>query len=169
MRLPEMRKCCFCIPLRPGIILCGYVNMAFSLLALSCLVVTVELKKTTVTNDASIEAVTSTVLFCILGMSVLLNVMLLVAGYQKDIPMLRLYNYFALATTFAMLMPALVLLFKMQYVEWWAAFGAIAMQCYVIVLVRSEVIRLEMKLINRAQTTARTDQVIDVPDTETLI
>ncbi|XP_063529983.1 uncharacterized protein LOC134741142 [Cydia strobilella] len=169
MRVPEMRKCCFCIPLRPGIILCGYVNIAFSLLALSCLVVTVELKKTTVTNDASIEAITSTILFCILGMSVLLNVMLLVAGFQKDIPMLRLYNYFALATTIAMLMPALVLLFRLQYVQWWAAFGAIAMQCYVIVLVRSEVIQLEMKLFNRGQTTVRTNHAIDVPDTDTLI
>ncbi|XP_061706963.1 uncharacterized protein LOC133517629 [Cydia pomonella] len=169
MRVPEMRKCCFCIPLRPGIILCGYVNIAFSLLVLSCLVITVELKKKTVTNDASIEAVTSTVLFCILGMSILLNVMLLVAGFQKDIPMLRLYNYFALATAFAMLMPALVLLFRLQYVEWWAALGAIVMQCYVIVLVRSEVIRLEGKLFNLGQTTARTDQVVDVPDTETLI
>ncbi|XP_047987634.1 uncharacterized protein LOC125227372 [Leguminivora glycinivorella] len=172
MRVPEVRKCCLCIPLRPGIILCGYVNIAFSLLALSCLVITVELKKQSVTHDASIEAITSTVLFCILGMSVLLNVMLLVAGFQKDIPMLRLYNYFALGTTFAMLTSALVLLFRLQYVEWWAAFGAIAMQCYVIVLVRSEVIRLEMKLCNRQTAQANTDQsdhVIDVPDTDTLV
>lgn len=56
-----------------------------SLIALACLVVTVELKKRTLTNDASLEDVTSTVLFCILGMSVLLNAMLLVAGFQVPI------------------------------------------------------------------------------------
>ncbi|XP_073941473.1 uncharacterized protein isoform X2 [Choristoneura fumiferana] len=141
-----------------------------SLFALACLVVTVELKKRTLTNDASLEAITSTVLFCILGMSVLLNAMLLVAGFQKDIPMLRLYNYFALATTLAMLVPALVLLYKQQFVSCWASFIAIVMQCYVIILVRSEVVKLEIKLYGpEEKCIEQPEQVVEVPDTETLI
>ncbi|XP_041975845.1 uncharacterized protein LOC121730749 [Aricia agestis] len=143
MFVPHVKRCCFCLPLRSGIILFAYVNIIFSVLSVACLVMTTELQKVSITNDASVEVVTSTVLFSILGMGVILNFLLLIAGYQKDICMLRLYIAYLMATMLAALVPIIILLSRKIFIEVTIALIALALQLYVIILVRSEVIKLE--------------------------
>ncbi|KAJ2944572.1 hypothetical protein O0L34_g3923 [Tuta absoluta] len=164
----KVNKCCFCCSLRWGIILFAYINVMLSAFAVACLVITTELHKDTIIAHDSLENVTATVLFAILGMGVLLNVLLLVAGYQKDITMLKLYNYYAVATTIAALIPTFILLSRMYVTEVCAASFAIVMQCYVIVLVRSEILMLKQKQMRRNQV-ATNEHLIVVPDTTVLI
>lgn len=54
----------------------------FSMAAVTCLVITTELKKSKLIDGSSLEVVTSTILFSIFGMSVILNMMLLFASCQ---------------------------------------------------------------------------------------
>ncbi|XP_049866801.1 uncharacterized protein LOC126367327 isoform X1 [Pectinophora gossypiella] len=164
----KVNKCCFCCSLRWGIILFAYINVVFFLIAMACLVVTTELHKSKITGEASLEVITATVLFTILGMGVVLNVMLLFAGYHKDISMLRLYNYYAAATIVASLVPTFILLSRLQVAAVCAAAFAIVMQCYVVVLVRSTILKLKSKAARRGQDTSTAEQ-IDVPDRDSLI
>ncbi|CAG9784604.1 unnamed protein product [Diatraea saccharalis] len=170
VNVPEVRKCCFCFPLRYGIILFGIINIIFSLLAIASLVFTTELRRVSLTNGSSLEDVTSTVLFSILGLGVILNFVLLVGGCQKDISMLRLYNYYAVLTCLAALVPLFILLYRKQYTDVYAAFVAIVMQIYVIVLVRSETLKLEKELlISQEAQRAYEDEIITIPDNVTLL
>ncbi|CAH2234009.1 jg9911 [Pararge aegeria aegeria] len=171
VKVPDVNHCCFCLPLRPGIILFAYINILFSILAVTCLIITTELQRATITRDASsVEAITSTILFSILGMGIILNILLLVAGYQKDISMLRLYNYYAVATALAALIPSAFLLSREMFIEVTIALAAIAMQCYVIVLVRSEVVKLEEKqLVTLEEIQANLLEQVDVSDRVTLV
>ncbi|XP_011555138.3 uncharacterized protein LOC105386314 [Plutella xylostella] len=166
--VPEVQKCCFCVPLRSGIIILAYINIIFSVLSIACLVVTTELRRATLTHDQRLDAMTSTVLFSILGMGVLLNILLLFAGCQKDESMLRLYSYYAVATMLAALVPTCILLARDQYVDVAAALLAIVTQCYVVVVVRSEVLVLEKRRLgDQAPRTA--EEVVAVPEHETLL
>ncbi|XP_013133589.1 PREDICTED: uncharacterized protein LOC106099567 [Papilio polytes] len=168
VKVPEVEKCCFCIPLRGGIIIFGYINIILSVCAVTCLVIRTELQRLSVTNDASLEVVTSTVLFSILGMGVILNILLLVAGYQRDLLMLRLYNYYAVATTLAAQVPIFMLLSRGMLFEVFTALFALLMQCYVIVLVRSEVMKLEQEEMEHEEL-AENQLTVVVPDSVTLL
>ncbi|XP_026752435.2 uncharacterized protein LOC113512718 [Galleria mellonella] len=167
MKLPEVKRCCFCLPLRKGIIIFGCINILLTLFATACLFVTTELRKSTITNGSSLEVVTSTVLFSILGMAVILNILLLVAGCQKDATMFRLYNFYGIASVLATLIPTFILLSRLQTLEACVTFSAIVMQCYVIVLVRSEILKLEKQTKNDLESAS--PDVVDVPDRDTLL
>ncbi|XP_023954706.2 uncharacterized protein LOC112058231 [Bicyclus anynana] len=170
VKVPDVNRCCFYLPLRPGIILFAYVNILFSLLSVTCLIISTELQHSSLTDDASLETITTTILFSILGMGIILNFLLLVAGHQKDISMLRLYNYYAVATALAAFIPTAFLLSKEMFLEVVIALVAIAMQCYVIVLVRSEVVKLEEKqLITLEDLHSGLQEQVDVSDCVTLV
>ncbi|KPI93993.1 hypothetical protein RR46_13158 [Papilio xuthus] len=151
-----------------GLSLLRVVPWILSVCAVACLVIRTELQRLSVTNDASLEVVTSTVLFSILGMGVILNILLLVAGYQRDMLMLRLYNYYAVATTLAALVPIFILLSRGMLFEVFTALFALIMQCYVIVLVRSEVVKLEHEEMTH-EDHAENQLTVVVPDTVTLL
>ncbi|XP_012548375.2 uncharacterized protein LOC101742355 [Bombyx mori] len=171
VKVPDVKKCCFCIPLRRGILLFGIVNIIISIVAVSFLVITTELHRSTALNDNTMEVTTSTVLFSIFGMSMILNILLLVAGYQKDISMLRLYNYYGVVTIFAALIPTFMLLSRKMVFKVLAAFIAIAMQIYVIILVRSEIVKLEkaqIKIDDEVPPPCPEEAFVDA-DTETLL
>ncbi|XP_059059392.1 uncharacterized protein LOC131852695 [Achroia grisella] len=168
IKVPEVNRCCFCLPLRKGIITFGCINIILTLFAAACLVVTTELRKLTITHGSSFEVVTSTVLFSILGMGVILNMLLLVAGCQQDISMFRLYNFYGVATVLATLVPTFILLSRLQTLEACVTLAAIAMQCYVIVLVRSEIVKMEEQAKTDLES-ARHNDIVDVPDRDTLL
>ncbi|KAL0848958.1 hypothetical protein ABMA28_013346 [Loxostege sticticalis] len=168
VKVPEVKRCCCCFPLRYGILIFGFINVLFSLLAVACLVVTTELKRSTLTGSSSLEVATATVLYSILGMGVILNIILLVGGCQKDISMLRLYNYYTVLTILAAAVPLIILLSRKQFVDVCAGLVAVATQMYVSILVRSEVVKLETKLLNPRVASAHAVE-IDAPDTDTLL
>ncbi|CAH0726477.1 unnamed protein product, partial [Brenthis ino] len=166
VKVPDVNRCCFCLPLRPGIILFAYLNIIFSVVSVTCMIITTEMQRPVV-REASVEVMICTVLFSIFGMGIILNFLLLVAGYQKDITMLRLYNYYAVATTLAASVPTCFLMSKKMFVEVIIALFIIAMQCYVIVLVRSEVVKLENK--EKMVEHARVQENVDISDCVTLV
>ncbi|XP_035446492.1 uncharacterized protein LOC118273561 [Spodoptera frugiperda] len=169
MKVPEVKRCCCCVPLRHGIILFGLINIIFSMLAVTSLVITTELKKSQLIDGSSLEVVTSTILFSIFGMSVILNIMLLFAGCQKDVLMLRLYLYYGVVTTLAALVPTFILVSRMMTFDVCLALFAICMQWYVIILVRSEIVKLEQASLRAEERSLAHEVTIDVPDRDTLL
>ncbi|CAH3840599.1 unnamed protein product [Pieris brassicae] len=170
MKVPDVNRCCFCIPLRPGIIIFAYLNVVFLAAAVTCLVISTELQKTSITRDSAVEVLTSTILYSILGMGLILNILLFVAAYQKDISMLRLYNYYAVATSLTALVPTFFLLSRRMYVDSTISFLAIGLQSYVVMLVRSEVVKLEeIELRQNTHEHENLHEEINVPDCVTLL
>ncbi|CAH0603347.1 unnamed protein product [Chrysodeixis includens] len=142
------------------------------MVAVTCLVITTELKKKYLLDGSSLEVVTATILFSIFGMGVILNIMLLVAGCQKDILMLRLYLYYGVVTTLAALVPTFILLSRMMTGDVCVALFAICTQWYVIILVRSEIMKLEQASIRSEESEEREqvhETVVEVPDRVTLL
>ncbi|XP_032529568.2 uncharacterized protein LOC116779413 [Danaus plexippus] len=170
VKVPAVNRCCWCLPLRPGIILFAYINIILSVLSLICLLVTTELHRASITPDDSISIMTSSVLYSLLGMGVILNFLLLVGGYQKDISMLRLYIYYAVAAMLASLVPIAILIFKEMFLEIFISLFVVATQFYVIVLVRSEVVKLEEnELRSIAEVHAEVQEQVNVSERITLV
>ncbi|CAK1549688.1 unnamed protein product [Leptosia nina] len=170
MKIAEVNRCCFCVPLRPGIIIFAYINIIFLAIAVTCLFISTEQQKISITRDSSVEVLTSTILYSILGMGLILNILLLVAAYQKDISMLRLYNYYAVATSLAALVPTFFLLSRRMYIDSTTSFLALGLQFYVVMLVRSEVVKLEEKQYrNTEDYHENTRPDINIPDCVTLL
>ncbi|XP_075991768.1 uncharacterized protein LOC142987102 [Anticarsia gemmatalis] len=168
VKVPEVKRCCFCFPLRQGVILFGFINVVFSIVAVTCLVITTELKKSN-SDSSMLEAITATILFSIFGMGLILNILLLVAGFQKDIAMLRLYLYYGVVTTLAALVPTFMLVTRMHVFDVCVALFAICMQWYVIVIVRSEILKLEQSQMRERARDEIQEVAIHVPDTDTLL
>ncbi|VVC97278.1 unnamed protein product [Leptidea sinapis] len=102
-------------------------------------------------------------------MGVILNFLLLYGAYQKEIAMLRLYNYYAVATSLAAIIPSFFLVSRRMYTDSAISFFAIALQCYVIVLVRSDVVKLEEKLFRQQGSPHYSHSINIVSDTVTLL
>ncbi|XP_026323189.1 uncharacterized protein LOC113232631 [Hyposmocoma kahamanoa] len=167
MKVFEVNSCCFCCPLRWGILLFGYINMAFSMLAAFTLAVEIEIRERS--GRTAVE-LTGAFLFAIFGMSVILSILLVYATYEKDRVMLRLYNIYAVATAMATVIPLALLLYMHEYFAATVAFLGIVLQSYVIILVRSEVLNLE-KIARRknVEPPFPEDGLVDIPDRELLI
>ncbi|KAJ0181658.1 hypothetical protein K1T71_002380 [Dendrolimus kikuchii] len=170
--LPQMKRCCFCFSLRNGIIIFGILNMLFSVAAVAYVIITTDLHRAMITNDVSLEVGTVTLLFVIFGMSVLLSILLLFASYQKDIILHSLYNYYAPGVIICGLIPNCILLARLQLTAAILTSLALVVQCYIVFVVRSEIMKLrekQDKAEDEFPVSEDEQEAVDISDRETLV
>ncbi|KAJ2951544.1 hypothetical protein O0L34_g13693 [Tuta absoluta] len=151
--IPECKRCCFCVPLRYGL-------LAWSYLILIPLGLLLVLQFMYYTYDLAYgwkTVVEDTCLIILNLVNIVFTILLIVAAHKKSSKLLKVYNKWALGTAIANLV-ALVSDFTCDLfiygalVFWfWLMFLMvllmglifIGMQMYIIALVRSEIIKLE--------------------------
>ncbi|XP_052742211.1 uncharacterized protein LOC112054968 [Bicyclus anynana] len=150
LEIPECRRCCCCVPLRHGILVFGYLNLAFSIF-----VVVVEIL---VLTKGSFSYHTMTVFrglqfyvhlwFAVLlyASEIIFNIVLLVGAHMRKPQLMRVYYWYGIATTAASAATFLVLWLKMscKHCHWtdyvievsFLASG-VGIQIYLLLLIRS--------------------------------
>ncbi|XP_068628798.1 lysosomal-associated transmembrane protein 4A-like [Battus philenor] len=97
--IPKLLRCCFCLPLRKGVLIFGYINIIFSILMLSLYSYSVhhEMGFTMVYHGstASLEDAVCVGIYCI---EIIMNIILVYGAHMRNVLYLKMFYYYAIAT-----------------------------------------------------------------------
>ncbi|KAJ8719399.1 hypothetical protein PYW08_011574 [Mythimna loreyi] len=172
--LPVCKRCCFCVPLRYGLLTWGYFKLAIGLIVSISLIVTlyhlVEMAIYYSNSYALHHIVVISIVLVILLVDIALNLVFIVGGHTKNASLLRvyyIYNIVLWALTIALLLVMGVLMtprltpddffsFRgwLMLVDLSSSFVNIVIQSYFLLLLRSEIMKLrgncEFRFVNNA-------------------
>ncbi|KAM3958752.1 uncharacterized protein ACR2FA_007157 [Aphomia sociella] len=141
--LPVVRKCCFCVPVRKGVTIFGYVNLILSLLSFPLLIF---LLVEQITNGKPIENASSmdplvhlplTIAFVVIDVT--MTIVLLIGAHKKKRILLKIYFYFGVVFQLLTLCMDLVYFDYRQYVENTVYFFFLGLNVYLLFLVYNTV------------------------------
>ncbi|XP_048483472.1 uncharacterized protein LOC119692747 [Plutella xylostella] len=145
--VPKFERACFCLPLRGGIIAIGYLNSLYCIVELSLLFLFPGAPALVVYHGVFIRA-EGWVAGAMYGAELASLVLLLVGAHMKWPQLLRGYYYYAVSTSLATFLTFLVLRDEEEkgvtdYVlEAAFFFCGFVLQVYLVLLVRSELLKL---------------------------
>ncbi|CAH2090118.1 unnamed protein product [Euphydryas editha] len=174
IEIPEFRRCCCCFPLRRGIIVLGYINLAFSIfLVVIEIVVSEHYGKTNYTVVLYKGLIFFSQLwfaYILFASEILFNIILLVGAHMKKKGLLQVFYYYWITMTLATLVTFVILrtehLFRNYgnyFLESCFFLSNIAIQVYLILLVRSELLKRRQRncisFVNQAA-----EVIVDTPE-----
>ncbi|CAB3227840.1 unnamed protein product [Arctia plantaginis] len=154
--VPVFKRCCFCLPLRRSLIAWGYFKLFIAtILLLYCFVVLYRTMNVLFHLKYWIqELITLTVVCAILIVDIILHILFIVGAHKKEVKFLRAYYYYSLTLLVLLLLldlywVVLIIQHRIYLYINTLIFSAMAVmflnlltQAYVILLVRSEIIKL---------------------------
>ncbi|CAH0726748.1 unnamed protein product, partial [Brenthis ino] len=114
--LPQFARCCLCMPLRWGVLTFGYLNIIFSMFGLGVYSYSVHSEYGVVLVYRGVatpaEAEICIALYCV---DILFNVSLVYGAHKQIVSHLRIFYYYTLTMTFAVVIMEIVSLTDMRY------------------------------------------------------
>lgn len=151
MEIPECRRCCCCVPLRHGILVFGYINLIFSILVVA-LEAFVSVNYVSSYHTMALYkgvAFYSQIWFALIlyTVEIVFNIVLLVGAHKKKIKLIRAYYYYGITTTLAHHQAPS---HHQELYRQWAYFiveccfvlSSLGLQVYLLLLVRSELLKI---------------------------
>ncbi|CAH0686430.1 unnamed protein product [Spodoptera exigua] len=152
--LPVFKKCCFCIPLRYGLLTWGYLKLGIALIIL--IIFLILLSQIPVNHRRDLNIVIMIVV--VLMTEVVIHCSFIVGAHKKNVKILRLYFYYALFMWAVTMMAAVIatgllsvsLFFRKDSFLEILVFAlnvigftfSIAIQTFLLLALRSEIIKL---------------------------
>uniref|UniRef100_A0A2A4JIJ9 Uncharacterized protein n=1 Tax=Heliothis virescens TaxID=7102 RepID=A0A2A4JIJ9_HELVI len=174
VELPVCTRCCLCFPLRFGLIVWGYLRLVISALVLvvaeKSFSKTLTLTKTEPEVIYTIYAVLLAILLAFTLADILVNILFVIGGHRKVLKLLRAYYIYSIVLW---IKTSLLGLAMIGYTIYWSIseeidqfhvwvlvvnvstiLGQMLIQAYVILLIRSQIIKLKrifaFRFINNA-------------------
>lgn len=157
--LPVLKKCCFCVPLRYGLLTWGYIKLATAILVLKLFIIIVIVLSGFIVTSRDVPLIIIIILIAlILATEIVLHVIFIVGAHKKNVKLLRAYYYYAVFMWIVMLIMALVgtafFIFIVVYSQGSRSddilismnvlgfFLTIVVQTFLLLSLRSEIIKL---------------------------
>uniref|UniRef100_A0A2A4JJZ4 Uncharacterized protein n=1 Tax=Heliothis virescens TaxID=7102 RepID=A0A2A4JJZ4_HELVI len=183
--IPVCTRCCFCLPLRRGLLAWGYIkiiaDIIFILMMLYVVIIVVWIIMA-FTGGSIWAAMCTEVIMGVIGIVVCLvdiamTVVFIVGGHKKNVKLIRVFyiHSIVLCVVSAILSTLTILLHliystSIQHVETMVmnattCLGILVLQCYFVFLIRSEIIKLrsncEFRFVNNA---AEAECIMEIGD-----
>ncbi|KAJ8719421.1 hypothetical protein PYW08_011596 [Mythimna loreyi] len=189
--LPQFKRCCLCLPLRHGLIVWGYIRLVIGVLLLIGVTKGFFEVLAMSKKEAGYEKYVVLFGFFIIvgGADIVLNVVFVYAGHTKHLKMLKAYYIYSFFLWILMIIMGICLfayavhvmkLYEMDFLNVWimlcdlvTILCQILIQAYVLLLVRSEFLKLknncEFRFENKAVESAcrmkyEEDALADIED-----
>ncbi|XP_021184426.2 uncharacterized protein LOC110372188 [Helicoverpa armigera] len=152
---PTLGRCCFCMPLRRGVITFGYINLIFSafMVGIYSYSVHADFGLFAIYHGTSVGvSIPEEVCVFIYCVEVVFSAVLLYGAHKKLILYIKTYYYFAVTTTVASVLIQILdfavsvssrMGFYMVFEVLPLMFAALAIQIYLIILIRSLLKKME--------------------------
>ncbi|OWR45602.1 uncharacterized protein LOC133318772 [Danaus plexippus] len=140
--IPEFGRCCFCMPLRRGILVFGYLNILFSMFMIGVYSLSVnEGYGMLMLFHGVATRMEEELCITIYVVDIIFNIVLLYGAHRKMMIYLKIFYYYTLATVVAVVILEIVSIVGSQFFE---AFELLALFClglcihlYLLFLVRT--------------------------------
>ncbi|RVE42843.1 hypothetical protein evm_012518 [Chilo suppressalis] len=149
--IPECRRCLFCIPLRSGIFLFGYLNLLFSILLMyieAWLGWGEPATASTLSMYRGVAIFTQLWLPIVLySLEIIFNIVLIIGAHTRRKVLLRTYYYYGMTTTVATFLVLMVLFMfdngsprmgSIHIIDMLAGICGFVVHIYLLLLIRSE-------------------------------
>ncbi|XP_063894683.1 uncharacterized protein LOC110372198 [Helicoverpa armigera] len=190
--LPVCTRCCFCFPLRRGLLAWGYIKLIadFIFILMMLYIVLIMILLIRAFTDGSFWAMMCSevimgsigILICLVDIAI--TIVFIVGGHTKNVKLIRVFYIHSLVVCvvsailciFTILAPILAFFYTIdvRHVETLVmsvvtSLGILAIQCYFVLLLRSEIIKLnsncEFRFVNNAAEAECTMKIRDdVPE-----
>ncbi|XP_061718230.1 uncharacterized protein LOC133525838 [Cydia pomonella] len=145
---PELGRCCFCLPLRRGVLTFGYLNFFFSvfMLGVYSYYINAASGDLHLIYHGSLSMIPAEACLFIYCLEIVFNLILLYGTHLKKLLFVKIFYYFAIVSTVAS-----VLIQLLDASEMWMrlaietvslTFAGLCLQLYLIILVRSLIKKL---------------------------
>ncbi|CAH2236577.1 uncharacterized protein LOC120631481 [Pararge aegeria] len=175
VEIPECQRCCCCLPLRRGVLVFGYLNLAFTIfvITIEAWVSMGEYAPYSMTMIRGVQFHSHLWLSMSLqAAEILFNIVLLVGAHMKKPQLMRAYYYYGITTTVASIVTFMVLWVKIDcrrcsgidyLME--AAFlvCGIGIQVYLLLLIRSELRKIKQNSQNICYVNHASELMVEAP------
>ncbi|CAH0726751.1 unnamed protein product, partial [Brenthis ino] len=145
--IPQFARCCFCMPLRRGVLAFGYLNIMFSVLMIGLYSYAVHLDAGVVLVyhgvSANVEAKLGIALYCV---DIIFNIVMVYGAHKIIVSYLKIFYYYTISTTVALVILELVSLINYGYLDDFELmslfFTGLCLHVYLLFLVRSLLLKI---------------------------
>ncbi|CAG5043578.1 unnamed protein product [Parnassius apollo] len=148
--IPKLLRCCFCLPLRKGVLIFGYINIIFSAFMIGMYSYSVHHDiGFTMMYHGSTSEVEDAVCVGIYCVEIVMNVLLVYGAHVRNLLFLKTFYYYAIATALMTFIVEIISLTSTNHIglviEMLALYVAgLCLHIYLIIVVRSLLIKLEI-------------------------
>ncbi|XP_072943688.1 uncharacterized protein [Epargyreus clarus] len=149
--IPDLGRCCFCMPLRRGILTFGYLNVVFSafMVGIYSMSVHMDMDVSLLFHGVSSE-MDDTVCLVFYCVDILFNLALVYGAHRKILIYIKVYYNYAIATILLMIVLEIISMatsdhFVFLYIELLGLFFAgICLHVYLLILTRSLIRKMQI-------------------------
>ncbi|XP_045774129.1 uncharacterized protein LOC123873352 [Maniola jurtina] len=143
--LPKLTRCCFCMPLRRGLLIFGYLNILYSIFSVLIFTIRIISDGYIMPNDVIdiFDICMDISFYCI---DIVFNMVLIYAAHRQIVRYLKIFYYYTLTVSLALIILTIYFMFSKPYlvVDYVTlAFVRCCLNVYLIILVRSLMEKLE--------------------------
>ncbi|XP_073945965.1 uncharacterized protein [Choristoneura fumiferana] len=145
---PDFGRCCFCMPLRRGVLTFGYLNILFSLFMVGVYSYCIHegSREPTLVYHGSVSMIAAEACLFVYCVEIVFNALLLYGAHMKNVFYLKIFYYFAIVSTVASVLVQLLdssdMWFRIALETVALTFAGLCLQLYLVILVRSLIKKL---------------------------
>ncbi|XP_047508006.1 uncharacterized protein LOC125051610 [Pieris napi] len=141
VEIPILTRCCFCFPLRKGLITFAYFNTILSILDVAILSYIASNRSTNLTDESEYPRLivdTSS-----LVLEIVMSVMFIVALHMKHVLLMKVFLYFEIVFSTVSFIYSLVFLGEETASELFLILFLLTLQVYLVILIWSSIVKME--------------------------
>ncbi|XP_047028418.1 uncharacterized protein LOC124636384 [Helicoverpa zea] len=167
MDLPVLSECCFCLPLRFGLLVWGYIKLTISSITALILLLALEEKIVRMGDDRDyLEIYVLALVLVTVAINLALDTLFVVGGHKKNVKLLQIYYIYHIVLWVLTLISLIVMGFVMMkgihgrmvlQINFFNIFLSSVLQSYFLLLLRSQIMKLKTNIdFQYLNTTAET-------------
>ncbi|XP_026330727.1 uncharacterized protein LOC113238178 [Hyposmocoma kahamanoa] len=142
IEIPILTRCCFCFPLRKGLIAFAYVNLVLTVVVTSLLSMYISYIRNSEEQDLTeyprlIADTTGLVIECVMTIS------FIVALHKKHVLLMKIYLYFEIVFSIIGFVYSLAFMTKESASELFLILFQLTLQIYLVILIWSSIVKME--------------------------
>lgn len=145
VEIPLLTKCCFCLPLRKGLIAFAYVNLMLTLAVTSLLSIYISSVRTSDVESLQDESEYPRLIAdtTALVLEVTMTVTFIVALHKKHVLLMKAYLYFEIVFSIIGFVYSLAFLTKETASELFLILFQLMVQIYLVILIWSSIVKMQ--------------------------
>ncbi|XP_075977039.1 uncharacterized protein LOC142977182 [Anticarsia gemmatalis] len=146
VEIPLLTRCCFCFPLRKGLIAFAYINLILTVIVTSFLSLYISyIRNSSESDQAALASEYARLIADVVALliEVIMTVAFIVALHRKHVLLMKVYLYFEIVYSIFGFVYSLAFLTKETASELFLILFQLMLQVYLVILIWSSIVKME--------------------------
>ncbi|CAH0625279.1 unnamed protein product [Chrysodeixis includens] len=146
VEIPILTRCCFCFPLRKGLVAFAYINLVLTVVVTSFLSLYISyIRNSTEADQAALASEFARLITDVVALliEVIMTVVFIIALHKKHVLLMKIYLYFEIVYSIFAFVYSLAFLVKETASELFLVLFQLTLQMYLVILIWSSIVKME--------------------------